>query len=331
MKATVQLILGVISAGIIWIAITKVAPNYPVPNAYFNNSVVLQKETAISKNKEKGRVIFVGGSNVTFGIKASLFEEETGIPAVNFGCVAGMGPELILYKLKPYLRDGDTIVMAWEYGLYKYDRSNYINITYLNLIHGPMDDFLTELPVLDEFKLRMALPVMSFYSGYYTSQTTPTPKEAYKAHWQINNSGDLISNKSQDLTKEQLENQPILDLIESLEPSSDMHNVISKFLKECKNRNINVIATWPNFYGHSDYHNNKQVERNISTILAFWEKLRVPMAGAYTNAIFENLHIHNTPYHLNESGAVLRTQRLIKELKPYFEERTPTPLEDRNK
>ena len=320
-----------ISAGIIWIAITRVAPNYPVPNAYFNNSVVLQKETAISKNKAKGRVIFVGGSNVTFGINASQFEKETGIPAVNFGCVAGMGPELILYKLEPYLREGDTVVMAWEYGLYKYDRSNYINITYLNLVHGPMHDFLAELPVLDEFKLRMALPVMSFYSGYYASQTTPSPEEAYEAHWRITHSGDLKSNQSQDLSKEELENQPILQLLEPLEPSADMQEVISKFIKRCDDRNIKAIATWPNFYGHSGYYRNQQVERNISIVLAFWEKLGAPMVGAYTNALFEDFHIHNTPYHLNLKGASIRTRRLVKDLRPYLNEVSITPHADHNK
>jgi len=317
-KATLQFTLGFILSFMAWMVISKSAHNFPVPNAFFNHSVVLQKEQSIEQEKKRNRVLFVGGSNVTFGINAAEFEKETGIPAVNFGCVAGMGPEMILYKLKPYLQAQDTVVMAWEYGMYPYSRSNYVNVTYLNLVFGPMAKFLESLPLKDQVQLSLALPAMTVYTGIYTKLLTRNPKESFKAHWVISSSGDLLSNHQQGLTEEALLTMPMRDLLVPSEPSQNMREVMIDFLQYCAKSDITVISTWPNLYRHPKYLDNQQVEKNISLIKGFWESLGIPVAGHFENALFQQQYIHNTPYHLNQGGAMERTKRVIEDLKPFF-------------
>ena len=60
-----------------------------------------------------------------------------------------MGPELILYLLKPRLKRGDIVAMFWEYEHYTFTRSGEVNLTYLNLVFGPQSDFRHTLPFLD--------------------------------------------------------------------------------------------------------------------------------------------------------------------------------------
>ena len=100
------LLIGIFTAGVSWEVLLFFVKDKPVPNAVFTQSIIDAKLVSEVLKSEKPKVLFVGGSNVLFGVDSKQFSESTGIPSINFGCAAGMGPELILDLMKGHLSSG---------------------------------------------------------------------------------------------------------------------------------------------------------------------------------------------------------------------------------
>lgn len=82
------------------------------PNDYFqayNLKCKLLEET------ESPRVVFVGGSNLAFGLDCQIIKDSLGVNVVNNGLHAGVGLKFILDDVEAYLRKGDIVVIAPEY------------------------------------------------------------------------------------------------------------------------------------------------------------------------------------------------------------------------
>ena len=60
------------------------------------------------------RVIFVGGSNVLFGVNARSLEKLIGVPVVPYGTHAGLGMDLISARASEIVRAGDIVVFSPE-------------------------------------------------------------------------------------------------------------------------------------------------------------------------------------------------------------------------
>lgn len=90
-----------------------VAPDGRVPWM----SAAIDKENLI-RNTPQPRVIFVGGSNLAFGLNSPLIQRRLGRSVVNMGLSAGLGLRFMLAEVKPYLRSGDLVVVVPEYEQY---------------------------------------------------------------------------------------------------------------------------------------------------------------------------------------------------------------------
>ncbi len=60
------------------------------------------------------KLVLVGGSGAHYSFSASYLTELTGLPAVNFGTAAGLGPRYILFRARRALRAGDVALLAIE-------------------------------------------------------------------------------------------------------------------------------------------------------------------------------------------------------------------------
>ena len=89
-----------------------------------------QYKLQLLKNSANERkAVFIGGSSTNFGIHAKLFEEETGIRAINMGLSAGRSFEAYLESVKPYIKDGDYVFMCPEHPYYHSEFHNIDNGT----------------------------------------------------------------------------------------------------------------------------------------------------------------------------------------------------------
>jgi hypothetical protein len=87
----------------------------PVPDndpGYY--SAIIDKHKRL-QNIKPPRIIFVGGSNLAFGLDSELIEKAIKMNAVNMGIKADVGLRYNLSEIEPYIKQGDVIVIIPEY------------------------------------------------------------------------------------------------------------------------------------------------------------------------------------------------------------------------
>jgi hypothetical protein len=68
------------------------------------------------KTGKSPKIVFVGGSNLAFGMDSETISEYYDMPVINMGLHAGIGLRFFLESLKPYMKKNDIIVIIPEYG-----------------------------------------------------------------------------------------------------------------------------------------------------------------------------------------------------------------------
>ncbi len=67
---------------------------------------------------QEPRIIFIGGSNVAFGINSKMICDSLAINVINFGLHAGIGARIPINDVLPYVKKGDIVVLQLEYSNY---------------------------------------------------------------------------------------------------------------------------------------------------------------------------------------------------------------------
>lgn len=308
---------GFIIAAFCWWSILWFVKDKPVPNAIFTQSILDSKIEAARSSPKVPKVVFLGGSNVLFGIDSKQFARQTKHSALNFGCAAGMGPELILDLVAPYLIKGDLVVLHWEYGQYLFTRSGQVNLTYLNLLSGPQRHFVEKLPWKDRHALALSVSFSHVRQGIETHLNPYVDAEIYRCNWVLDECGNIRSNLG-GLLPQEMKRDPLSSLIHEIEITEDVSEIFSAFVHRCNKRGVRVIASWPNLYAHQAYDGNPIAKENFRVIKEFWESLDVPVVGDPRDAMFQEEFFHDTIYHLNSKGVALRTEELVEQLRPWL-------------
>ena len=91
---------------------------FVIPFEENNYYLALNDKHKALETTPQPRIILVGGSNLAFGIDSERMEKELNVSVVNTGLAAGMGLPYMLKDVKPYLKEGDTVILVPEYSLY---------------------------------------------------------------------------------------------------------------------------------------------------------------------------------------------------------------------
>jgi hypothetical protein len=114
------------------------------------------KKGQIADSIQAKKIIFAGGSNVQYGIRAGLVQEKLGIPTVNFGTHAALPLSYILEQVKKIAKPGDIIVLIPEYEYYFRD-PNALNPKSLRYLSICGQVFLKKFPK-KYFELLLTIP-----------------------------------------------------------------------------------------------------------------------------------------------------------------------------
>ena len=104
------LILG----GIVGSLLLSIVIFVPIqPNDYLQ---AYKLKCKLLEETESPRIIFVGGSNLAFGLDSQRIKDSLGINVVNYGLHAGIGLKFMIDDVATYIQKGDILVIAPEYG-----------------------------------------------------------------------------------------------------------------------------------------------------------------------------------------------------------------------
>ncbi len=316
------LLIGLPAAGALYFALVWLALGVPVPSTDVPWGFIEYKHRIAASIKGR-KIILVGGSSVDNGVSARRIQEVTGVPAVNMGYWASLGPEYILYQVKRVAKPGDLVVLIMEYGQFNWAGNciDWVDQEMLPVVFCHDVGFFKSRPLAERFHMaiRMSLPFL--LECLMNRMRTEGHEQAVRDPENHNVYGDATGNTPENRPK----NPPIgnspLDPIWHLSHPLPEHakgfRVISAFLDWAASNGVTVVATYPNVARNPEY--EKQDSKiTVSRIRDFYGSKGIPMLVDFQGSQFPTDWFFDTHYHLQSDSAVRRTELLIQYLWSYL-------------
>ena len=282
------------------------------PNSYYFAQIDKLTYLKNSLTSPAQRIIFIGGSNLAFGLNSEMLESEleremnTDITVINMGLHAGIGFNRIIEYTLPYLRENDILLMAPEYGQFS------------KQIYGDGAAWFTGIDVLHIPLLKMKKwgGGLKFPDGfmYYLSEElkapiygTDDPSSVYRRD-AFNAYGDCIGHLA-------------LSYKDPIAPHSIWEHDMScvkafmHYYALLRDRNVTVIFSYPCCQKQT-YKDNKKIIMETDRVLR--NTIPCVFIGEPQRYIFDDSFLYDTPFHLNAAGREKRTLLVIEDLISYF-------------
>ena len=276
-----------------------VAPRIRNSNVYV--AATIEKENRLAELPSP-RLVFVGGSNLAFGLDSKKISDSLNIPVVNMGLYAGLGVAFGPNEVKEQLRKGDKVVLSIEYGLTrKGDSKMYAQLIDVNPKAARFLDnsFGDRLKLMD---INWQRCVSSLFFAALRS-----PDEAIYRRDGFSKEGDLLAHLDQPEPKNKTNKGKIL-----YRDYSDEINALNDFVAYAKNKGADVYYTYPTYMA-SEYHLNKEVIAQYDA--QFQKQLTCPIINTPESFVFPDTDYFDNVYHLNRAGRAKRTQVMINILR----------------
>jgi hypothetical protein len=276
------------------------------------------------------KIVFVGGSNLAFGLDSSLIENTFHIPVVNMGLCAPFGLRYMLEEVKDHVNAGDTIVIVPEYGILQNTVDGGPDIIHAVEVYPTaalfilracaasppyircLTNIIFNLPAI-KWKACFAIFDQMWQEGHFDS--------ALLNSWEI---GDTLETSIRYYFEKHGDyfghfgrpNKPYgpnWEIVKSM--SSEAANLLNNFNTFARQRGAQVLflpAPIPGEY----------LAPNMCSTLAIanWpdKNLTMPVLAGPKRYSFAASDFYQVPYHLNPAGKNKRTLLLLEDLKPFL-------------
>lgn len=276
------------------------------------------------------RIIFVGGSNLAFGLDSEMIAKETGYNPINLGVHANFGVGCQIRMIKKHLRSGDLIVLAPEYRVFHQHGtrcSKELAIELYNLWPGCLPYFQPDLdvslPAVAKPPLNLLADRIAHARKYFSHIADPEPPGIYERN-SFNEYGDHVNHHG-------IAPNTVDRSIGKLQWSmglSDMRDAIelfNDFTKHCRESGAQVVfshapVSQPNLDRNPEL--RKVFEANLAN------SLDCPIITNLDDLGFKEDMLFDTEYHLTQVGASKRTAIVCAGLKRFKETSTASRPEN---
>jgi hypothetical protein len=301
--------------GAIWLQV-----GVPTPSSQWAFEIN-QRKAEIARRSPRPALFLVGGSATLFGDNAAVIERETGVPTVNLGTHAALGPAYILHLVRQVVRPRDTVLLTIEYelldwsGTYKNAWAEPLLLDYL-IARDPA--YLRGLPLKDQLEIAFRLPFRRIkvgLKGWWHRFPIGEPGSLYDARF-LDDRGDQTGHKAALRTVNSPHIlKPISPLVKGLSACPSGMDDVRRFCQWASTNGVRVLATPPPLAEHPAYMTEtaKQAEARVRK---FYEDLRVPLLGQQADWFYPVTEFFDTNYHLTEEAARRHSKRLADRLGP---------------
>lgn len=278
-----------------------------LPNPVATNNMLgalLDKHEMLRKTTGP-RIVVIGGSNVSYGLDSKRIEEALHIPVVNAGLHASLGMKFYLTDVKPYIREGDIVVVIPEYSQY-YTDSFYGNMELVSILFDVYRDGMREIDARQWCHLMQFIP---FYAasklkigkgpsaagpvGVYDRKAFNSYGDAY-VHWTMPAGKFKAAQKARE--EDQVNPEAIKLLVD--------------FQKFTEGKKATMLLL-PPAYQSTSFANQKPV---IDKIYHAIQANHLPLIAAPERYEFPDSVFYDTNYHLILPGIERRSQLIIEDL-----------------
>ncbi len=265
-------------------------------NASFNDKI----ERLLSIREPK--IILVGNSNLTFGIKSQMIEQEFNKPVINLGLHGSLGNEFHENMAKINISSGDIIIISHTSYDDDIDLDNTLMLTTLEC----KPHLLTKTVPGNYYELLKSLPeYMSKKIFNFThNRSSIIPKGCYSR---------TAFNKYGDISYPRAECEFIIE--ETYNPSKISDKTVTRInnLNDyCLQKGATLfVAAFPVGYGQTPPDESLYIDFQNK----LKEKLNCKVISDFTDYFFDNKYLYDKQFHLTDEGAKIRTQQLINDIK----------------
>lgn len=285
-----------------------------IKNPAMNESLLgaLPDKRELLKSARSPKIVFVGGSNLSFGLDSRRISKEFQMAVVNMGIHANIGLKYMMNDVLPYVKKNDIVVMVPEYSHF-YLSQYYGDVELVSILFDIVPQDMQSITIQQWQKLA---PHVIKYAALKIKQipriiiSTFIPKsktiDIYDRH-SFNEFGDVYIHWDK-----------ANEIVRCTEKSSGEERVNAFVISEIKEfkhyLEINgaELIILPPVYQACSFNNQQYIISKIETLLsdAKLAYLVPPLRYRFSDSLF-----YNTPSHLNKRGVDLRTTYVIEDLR----------------
>lgn len=285
-----------------------------ITNPLANENVVgaLPDKHKLLKNSKSPKIVFVGGSNLSFGLDSARIAEEFQMAVVNMGMDAGLGLRYMMNDLMPFVNKHDVVILVPEYEQF-YTQVYYGNMELIPILFDifppgrqyiSIEQWLRLAPYVFKYAGAKIKKIPSILANKYKPKPTTIgilDRNSFNnfgdtyIHW--NKSGEIVNCQEKCSGGEEVNKFVLLE--------------IKEFKRYLQDKGAELLIL-PPVLQECSFNNQQFIINKIETQLR--ENKLAYLSPPFRYSFADNF-IYNTVYHLNKQGVDLRTARVIEDLR----------------
>lgn len=260
-------------------------------------------------NTEKPKIIIIAGSSAAFGINEEMLREATGYEVVNLGVHGGMGGLFETEISKANIREGDIVLLGYEYG---WGASDYFEKFGIDLVMSGIDSRIDMYRWIPCDNYDEVFGYLFTYAGKKIQFVEP--KQTIYARESFDEKGEMIYERNECTIENYSERIDYYGNVveENLKISEESSEYIKKFKNFVENKGGRIYFIAPPlledaYQGEQEYFTEFCENAKKSTGI---EYISDPQEYLFPYEL-----MFDTIYHCNSEGEVVRTKLLIEDLK----------------
>ncbi len=287
--------------GLPFIILLLVCPQY----THDYNASFVDKMKRLERIKEP-KIVLVSNSNLAFGIQSDLIESAFGLPVVNLGLHGGLGNAFLERMPLFNITEGDIIVIAHS----DYSDDDTIPDPELALLTVENHFHYWKIFRAKDFpRIIAALPRYAYkclFRCMLGLDKEPSSPTCY-ARSAFNSYGDNVFPRNIESGKSELH-------LHHPGVNRTCADRVNKLHELCGARGATVVIVGaPIVCGLPGFDQQEYIEFQKDVE----ELAECPVISDFTEYIFDKRYFYDTPLHLTNEGARLRTEQLIRDLQGY--------------
>ncbi|GHT76663.1 hypothetical protein AGMMS50262_15490 [Bacteroidia bacterium] len=264
------------------------------------------KKDSLLANVPSPRIIFIGGSNLSFGLNSQEIKDSLYLNPINTAINASIGIKYMLENAIRYAKEGDIMVVIPEYPHFFRDW----NYGSEELFRTVFDANKSNIKLLNFEQIHNCFPYAGkfIFSKFRKYEYVDIKESDVYSVNSFNKFGDVDAHWYLENRQNEFEPSGKIDTTKYNPVVMDELKHIANKLQE---KGCIMLISYPCFQ-ESSFNNSKEsikkVEQEIQTndffVLGSPEKYMMPDSLMF-----------NTPYHINKQGVELRTKLLVEDLK----------------
>lgn len=296
-------ILGLAAAVIL--SLCTIIWKAPLAEDGYLQAAVLKHQ--LLENTRSPRFIFIGGSNLAFGLDSRIIHKNFGLPVVNMALNNGLGLRFMMNEVLDEIRPGDIVVVIPEYN-FNLEPTHTLLEYVLYFPKGvKYIDFSGYLTLLREFPVTAQRRFEGFLRNWLFSQKPQNLSAEYNAA-AFNEYGDNTGHLSQPGQK--IAARPMGSPVAIPEAVA----ALNRFKRKLDQKRAFLFLGFSPIPESGFPPSTKRKALKLRRWLK--DKAEFAVLGSPANFVFPDHMFFDTVFHLNEEGRTARSHRLVNKLAP---------------